>query len=134
MSEPLTGGLTSSGWIDWAGVLAVLGEDKCLWVDIGGLHYGSAPARLPVGATHLWSWRPDRWARVRFDGDCVLATVLTTGSDTPGDAVTARVSDGLPWGRHSRAAEWEHPVTLVVTEGSAPITFVEVRPVPGGPS
>lgn len=129
MREAAAGELTSTGWIEWAGVLDVLGEDECLWVDLGGVHHGSAPARLPVGATHLWSWRRDRWARVRFDGDRVLATVLTAGNNSP---VTARISDGLPWGRHSRAAEWERKVTLVVTEGTAPITFVEMHPAPGG--
>lgn len=134
MRDPVAGELTSTGWIDdWAGVLDVLGEDECLWVDLGGVHHESAPERLPVGVTHLWSWRPGRWTRVRFDGDRVLATVLTAGSNTQGEAVTALLSDGLPWGRHSRAAEWERPVTLVVTEGGAPITFVEVRPAPGGP-
>ncbi|MGH4021255.1 MAG: hypothetical protein ACRDT0_18905 [Pseudonocardiaceae bacterium] len=133
MRNIVTGGLTSTGWTDWASVFTVLGEDECLWVDLGGLHHGSAPAELPVGATHLWSWRRDRWARVRFDGDRVLATVLTEGSTTQGETVTARVSEGLPWGRHSRAAEWERKVTLVVTEGGAPITFVEVPTAPGGP-
>lgn len=131
MKEPLTGGLTSTGWTDWTAVRAVLGQDECFWIDLGGAHQGSAPAQLPVGATHLWSWRPDRWTRVRLDGDRVLATLLTAGGNTPGEAVTARATDGLPWGRHARAAEWERPVTLVVTEGAIPITFVEVHPPPG---
>lgn len=133
MTKPLVGGLTTLGWSDWATVLDRLGDDQCLWVDLGGLHHGSAPAQLPVGATHLWSWRQDRWTRVRFDGNRVLATVLTAGDNTHDETVTARISDGLPWGRHSRAAEWERRVTLVVTEGSAPITFVEVPPAPGRP-
>lgn len=126
-------GLTSTGWIDWAGVRAELGEDECLWVDLGGVHPEPAPAQRPVGATHLWSWRPDRWTRVRFDGDRVLASVLTAGSSSPSETVTARVSEGLPWGRHSRAAEWKRKVTLMVTEGATPITFVEVPPDPGEP-
>lgn len=130
--DGVTGRLTCTGWIDWVAVLDVLGEDECLWVDLGGVHHGAAPVGLPVGSTHLWSWRRDRWARVRFDGDRVLATVLVAGSNTQGDAVTARVSEGLPWGRYSRAAEWELPITLVVTEGATPITFVEARPAPGG--
>ncbi|HEY6422837.1 MAG TPA: hypothetical protein VIY28_06235 [Pseudonocardiaceae bacterium] len=133
MRDAVAGELTSTGWIDWAGVLAMLGKDQCLWVDLGGVHHGPTPARLPVGATHLWSWRPDRWTRVRFDGDRALATVLTAGSNPQGEPVTARTSEGLPWGQHSRAAEWEHRVTLVVTEGSAPITFVKVPPASGGP-
>lgn len=129
MTEPLTGGrLTSTGWTDWAGVLDVLGEDKCFWVDLGGVHHGPAPAQFPVGATHLWSWRPDRWTRVRIDGDRALATVLTTDSNTPGKPVTARICDGLPWHQHSRAAEWEHKTTLVITEGATPITFLQIAP------
>lgn len=127
------GGLAGTGWIDWADVRTTLGDDECFWVDLGGAHYGPAPARQPVGTTHLWSWRPDRWTRVRFDGDRALATVLSAGGSRQDGDVTALVSDGLPWARHSRAAEWENPVTLVVTEGSAPITFVEVRPAPNGP-
>jgi hypothetical protein len=133
MRDSVAGKLTSTGWIEWAGVLDELGEDECLWVDLGGVHQGSAPAQLPVGATHLWSWRRDRWTRLRFDGERVLATVLTAGSNSPAETVTARVSDGLPWGRHSRAAEWERNVTLVVTEGASPITFVEIPPAAGGP-
>lgn len=134
MREPLVGGLTSTRWTDWADVLDLLGADECLWVDLGGLHHGLAPARLPVGATHLWSWRPGRWVRVRFDGDRVLATVLTADDNTQSETVTARITTGLPWGTHSRVAEWKREVTLVVTEGSAPITFVEVPPAPSGPS
>lgn len=132
MRTPVTGRLDSRGWTDWADVLDVLGEDECLWVDVGGVHHECAPAQLPVGATHLWSWRRDRWTRVRFDGDRVLATVLTVGGNTQGEegAVTVLFSAGLPWEGHSRAAEWQRPVTLVMTEGSAPITFAEVRPVP----
>ncbi|MGH3942722.1 MAG: hypothetical protein ACRDTG_29695 [Pseudonocardiaceae bacterium] len=135
MTEPnVTGQLTRKGWTDWAGVLNVLGEDQCLWIDLGGLHHGPAPTQLPVGATHLWSWRPNRWARVRFDGDRALATVLTTGGNPQGEAVTVRTSDGLPWGQYSRAAEWQHKVTLIVTEDNAPITFAEVHPTPDAPS
>ncbi|MGH8575133.1 MAG: hypothetical protein ACREX8_21565 [Gammaproteobacteria bacterium] len=130
MTEPITGQLTSTGWSDWASVRDVLDEDECFWIDLAGPHHGPAPPDLPVGATHLWSWRPDRWVRVRVDGDRALATVLTIGANQQGEAVTALVSEGLPWRQHSRAAEWEHPVTLVVTEGSAPITFVEVHPLP----
>lgn len=133
MRKPFLGELTSTGWIDWVAALDVLGEDECLWVDLGGVHHGSAPERLPVGATHLWSWGRDRWTRARFDGDRILATVLTAGSNTPGVAVTARISGGEPWGRHSRAAEWERKVTLVVTEGAAPITFVEMHSAPSEP-
>ena len=133
MESVVTGQLTSHGWTDWTSVLTVLDKDQCLWIDLGGLHHGPAPTRLPVGATHLWSWRPNRWVRVRVDGDRALATVLTTGGNIPSEAVTARTSDGLPWGRHSRAAEWEHHVTLIVTEGNAPITFAEVRPSTGAP-
>jgi len=132
MRTPVTGWLDSRGWTDWADVLDLLGEDECLWVDVGGVHHECAPAQLPVGATHLWSWRRDRWTRVRFDGDRVLATVLTAGGNTQGEkgVVTVLFSEGLPWERHSRATEWQHPVTLVMTEGSAPITFAEVRPAP----
>lgn len=126
MGKPLTGVLTSSGWTDWAEVLGMLGADECLWADLGGIHHGPAPVRLPVGATHLWSWRPNRWIRVRLDGDRVLATVLTQGNGTPDKSVTARISAGVPWGRHSRTAEWDRRVTLVVTEGHTPITFVEI--------
>ncbi|MDQ3274285.1 MAG: hypothetical protein M3Q39_04440 [Actinomycetota bacterium] len=126
MTNPVRGGLTSTGWIDWAGVRAQLGEDECLWVDLGGVHHGSAPAHRPVGATHLWSWRPDRWARVRFDGDRALATLLTAGVAAPGEPITIRTAEGLPWERYSRAAEWDHKLTLVVTEGTAPITFVQI--------
>ncbi|MGH3871371.1 MAG: hypothetical protein ACRDSR_07630 [Pseudonocardiaceae bacterium] len=133
MRETVEGELTSKGWIGWIDVLDVLGEDECLWVDLGGVHQGSAPAQLPVGTTHLWSWRHDRWTRVRFDGDRVLATVLTAHRNAQGKEVTARISDGLPWGRDSRAAEWERNVTLVVTEGPAPVTFVEMHSAPRGP-
>lgn len=133
MKESLKGGLTSTGWTDWATVRAELGEDECFWVDLGGAHQGSAPAQLPVGATHLWSWRPERWARVRFDGDRVLATLLTAGNDPQGEAVTARISAGLPWERGSRAAEWGYKVTQMVIECSTPITFVEMHPAPGVP-
>lgn len=135
MTEPVvTGRLIRNGWTDWASVLDILGKDQCLWIDLGGLHHGPAPTQLPVGATHLWSWRPSRWARVRLDGDRALAAVLTTDGNTQGEAVTVRTSDGLPWGQHSRAAEWNHKVTLMVTEGNAPITFIEVPSGPGGQS
>lgn len=126
MTDPLQGGLTSTGWTGWAGVRAALGGDECLWVDLGGVHHGPAPARLPVGATHLWSWRPDRWTRVRIDGDRALAAQLTAGVAAPGEPVTVRVTEGLPWGEHSRAAEWHHKLKLLVTEGPTPITFAQI--------
>lgn len=126
MTEAVAGGLTSTGWTDWPRVRAVLGDDECLWVDLGGVHHGPAPAQLPVGASHLWAWRPDRWARVRFDGDRAVATLLTSGTATRAEPVTVRTTDGLPWGHHPRAAEWEHKVTLMITEGPAPITFVQI--------
>lgn len=126
MTDPVRGELDSTGWIDWAGVRAVLGQDMCLWVDLGGVHHGPVPVHLPVGATHLWSWRPGRWARVRFDGDRALATLLTADVAARGEPVTVRVAEGQPWGRHSRAAKWDHKLTLLVTQGHAPITFAQI--------
>jgi len=118
----ITGSLTSTGWTTWDDVRAQLSDDPCLWIDLAGAHHGPAPAALPV-ATHLWSWRTARWARLRIDGRRVLATFLTEGDTAGGTPIVATVADGIPWGRHDRAARWEESVTLISTEGAASITF-----------
>jgi hypothetical protein len=122
------GTLTGTGWVDWPRVLDLLGEDECLWIDLArGPHLGPAPATLPVGATHLWGWRRDRWTRVRIDGQRALASVLSAGREPGGEPLEYRVTDGEPWGDDVRAAEWHARLWLLVTEGVAPITFAEVR-------
>lgn len=118
-----TGALTSTGWVDWQHLTTLLGSDPCLWTDLGGLHYlTTVPPALPVGATHLWAWRPGRWTRVRIDGDRALATFLTP--DGPGLAVAYTTTSGITWGADLRAAECHLEVTLAATEGPAAITFV----------
>lgn len=117
------GQLTSTGWVQWPHIAALIGDDRCLWTDLGGLHAGSdCPAALPVGTTHLWAWRPDRWVRVRVDAGRAQATTLSTGG--PGDPVTFAKSDGIAWEGHERATECHLSVTLIRTEGRAPITFI----------
>lgn len=118
-----THSITSTGWTGWDEIVRLLGGDRCLWTDLGGLHHSTAPVRLPVGATHLWAWRPDRWVRVRIDSGRVLATVLTP--DAAGTPVVVVESDGIAWGNHKRARECHLQVTLLRTEGPAPITFVK---------
>ena len=117
--------LSSAGWTVWPRIVELIGDDRCLWTDLGGLHYAaSVPARLPVGATHLWSWQPDRWTRVRIDVDRALATTLVPGATGDGVAVNFMRSDGISWGKHERAAECQFALTLVRTEGPAPVTFI----------
>lgn len=121
--------LTSTGWTDWATIAELIGADQCLWADLGGLRHADAPRQLPIGATHLWSWRPDRWLRIRIDSGKALATILTP--DKPSGVPCMRVvmveTDGIPWRNHDRARECHLQVTLRRTEGAAPITFAEVR-------
>ena len=121
----MSGTLTSTGWTDWAAVRELVGADDCLWVDLTGAHRGPIPAAVPV-ASHLWSWRPGRWVRVRTDADRALATVLTDGQRAGGRLVTARRATGIPWRRHDRAARWDGPVELVTVEGGPAITFVAI--------
>ena len=69
------GTLVSTGWVGWSSIVDLVGDDLCLWTDLGGLHsLVPLPSSLPVGATHLWAWRPGRWTRVRLDGGRALAT------------------------------------------------------------
>lgn len=125
MTPHIDGVLTCAGWSTWAAARTLIDGDACLWVDLRGAHHGPAPTQRPVG-THLWAWRPGRWVRVRIDGDRVLATVLTEGGG-PGERVAGVVSEGVPWGDGGRAAPWSEPVTLLVTEGSSPLTFARVE-------
>lgn len=121
------GWLTTTGWTDWATVAALIGDDRCHWTGLGPTHADAGvPASAPVGATHLWSWRPGRWVRVRFDGTLALATVLTTHEVTGAVATTFTRVPGVAWGNHSRAACCELEVITLNTDGPAPVTFAEV--------
>jgi hypothetical protein len=119
------GTLTSTGWVHWDQITALLAGDKCLWTDLGGLHgVADVPPALPVGATHLWAWRTDRWIRVRIDSGRALATTLSPDTAASGVLVTFTKPQGIAWERHERAAECRLSVTLIRTEGPAPITFI----------
>ena len=130
----ISGALTTTDWTTWEDIRTQLGKDQCIWIDLTGAHHGPAPTHHPV-ATHLWSWRPHRWTRVRIDGHRVLAAVLTEHDTTNNsridrEYVTATTTKGIPWGRHQRAARWEEKVTLIVTGGAHPITFADISPIP----
>lgn len=120
-----SGTLTGTGWVEWTDIAALLDGDPCLWTDLGGLHrLEPAPAALPVGATHLWSWRRDRWVRVRLESGRVLATILIPGATEGGTPVTYTTPDGIAWKRHERAAECLLTLQLAQTQGPAPLTFI----------
>jgi hypothetical protein len=125
------GTLATTGWTDWPTIRDLIGSDPCLWTDLGDPHDGApAPDELPIGATHLWSWRTDRWIRVRFDAGKALATILTLDPEpTVGIAVTYTRTEGIAWRNHERARRCDLHVTLIRTEGPAPITFTEVHPL-----
>lgn len=97
--------LTTTGWTDWPTIRALIGQDPCLWTDLGDPHDGvPAPPDPPIGATHLWSWRPNRWIRVRLDADRALATILTTDpATTGGTPVTYTHTNAIAWENHNRA-------------------------------
>lgn len=122
------GTLTTTGWTDWPAIRDLIGEDLCLWTDLGDPHDAvPPPAEFPVGATHLWSWRSDRWIRVRLDAGRAIATVLHSGQRPDGQRVTYTATDGIAWGTHERARCCNLRVRLLRTEGAASITFTEVR-------
>ncbi|MDV6011654.1 hypothetical protein [Haloechinothrix sp. LS1_15] len=52
------------------------------WADVEGFHFTVLPERMPV-TTHLWAWKPDRWLRVRIDGQHWWASLLVHGTDHP---------------------------------------------------
>lgn len=61
----------------WSALVASLPQATAVWADLDGMHRAPLPASMPAGATHLWFWDAGRSGRVRIDGTCWIAGVLT---------------------------------------------------------
>jgi hypothetical protein len=124
MTAPQIRHLTGTGWTTWEHAAAHLHGCATLWTDINGLHHGDPPDRQPIGATHLWAWRPGTRLRLRFDGHEIALAAL---HDEPGPGtipVPTRQHPGQPWGNYERAARWPHPLTLITVDTPLPLTFI----------
>lgn len=62
---------------EWADLVASLPHATAAWADLEGMHCAPLPDAMPVGATHLWFWDTGCYGRVRIDGECWIAGVLT---------------------------------------------------------
>jgi hypothetical protein len=72
--------ICGTGWGTWAQRRAALADWTAVWSDVTGAHLAAPPAEAPVGATHLWAWSGDLWARVRIDeGDAVIGYLHPEG-------------------------------------------------------
>ncbi len=88
---------TGTDWMPWSEVHPLLRDWTCAWVDLAGVHVGSAPEGPPVGSTHLWAWNAvGRLARVRIDGKRAVLGFLSED----GDGVPVPISRG-------RASSWD---------------------------
>lgn len=122
MTDAGTGHLSGTGWTLWEVARQELDGCACLWGDVNRVHHGSPPDRRPVGATHLWGWRPGKQVRVRFDGAEVAVAVLR---DVGGEGVPVPTRRrGEPWGDYERAGAWDQEGTLIVVETPLPLTFI----------
>lgn len=57
--------------------MASLPHATAVWADLEGMHRAPLPESMPVGTTHLWFWDTGCYGRVRIDGECWIAGVLT---------------------------------------------------------
>jgi hypothetical protein len=62
---------------EWGDLVASLPQATAAWADLEGMHRAPLPDSMPIGATHLWFWDAGRYGRIRIDGECWIAGVLT---------------------------------------------------------
>jgi hypothetical protein len=126
--------LAGHGRLPWPRVRELIGAQDCAWADLDGFQLGPAPDTAPP-YSHLWSWSPGRWVRVRIDGAHGIVGILSpTG---PGDDVEVHLQPGHPWRplEDQRIAPLPptvlaEPWHLLVVGGLRPITFVHRGPPP----
>lgn len=80
---------------EWGDLVASLPHATAVWADLEGMHRASLPDSMPVGATHLWFWDAGRYGRVRIDGECWVAGVLTEPQHAAPACCDALREDGV---------------------------------------
>jgi len=124
-------------WLAWERIHDLVGEQECAWADLDGFHVGPVPGAAPP-STHVWSWSPTRWIRVRIDGNGGIVGVLSLDRTTGGavEAVSVQLARGHPWRNDDERvmpladALVEQPWTLLTVMGLRPVTFVHRGPSP----
>jgi hypothetical protein len=83
----MTWTLHGLGSLCWPDVQAVCDGMTCAWADYNGFHEDECPAEAPP-YSHVWGWAPDRFVRVRVDGEQGVVGVLTDGNASVMSSVT----------------------------------------------
>ena len=81
----------------WVDVVALIGGLRWYWCDLDGQHADEAlPAEVPA-TTHMWGWGPQRWVRLRVDGEYAPGAILTGAGHTGEEWVAATLSPPEPF-------------------------------------
>ncbi len=139
---PGTATLIAYGRVAWDRVARMLAGAQAAWADYDGFHVGEPP-ESPPPYSHLWAWTADWLARIRIDGQDVIAGVLALRGQ-PGDPppeqwrqdvrfLEVQSQTWLPAEKRVGPLGPEvagRPADLYLVTGERSVTFVRIRQEP----
>ncbi|MCI2416186.1 hypothetical protein MOQ72_02015 [Saccharopolyspora sp. K220] len=88
---------------DWPMLQSFAADWEASWADVAGFHLEPMPEQQPV-TTHLWAWSQSHWLRVRIDGACWWAALLSSDDSGVGEPWTE--TDEVPEPTISDIRHW----------------------------